>query len=504
MMFFQRVQPVNLTRLDSEFYSPTALAVDALIRSSAHQPLGSLIKQGYRVVYHGVDDSIPGERLPFLAPTNINSEGHFEISEVEVFVPTNYAVRYAKGVAVANEILIEVKGNTDKVAIVPGSFQGSFMVSGSLYKASLLSCVDTHFVLAFLKSRHGNILKRRVVSNINISYIGKEALYAIPIPTPHPDAQAYIGNKVRQAEMLRARARELMQRVNSALGEALPSHPLKPHMWSRTPTSVLQNRLDPRPYRSHRLALRDAIQEGDYALIKDLVEIKSGNPVPSREFVECGVPLIKNGDIQLSGFSSPTTACVSEEYHRENIGYAAHEGTIVVCLDGEIRSQFFLSYELPAHVNQRVAILKAKTIRPELLTAWLNHPCLQEQLLQWSVQTTVEHISNSIIAGALVPRLKDEEENKLADDVLWSRTAGWISNRLILAAKLLVESLIERRVTEDELVAAHNDSSADRDLMQRLRVDGFDESGSSPLFEDLDRLQELLYEASSSGGSDEV
>jgi type I restriction enzyme S subunit len=195
---------------------------------------------------------------------------------------------------------------------------------------------------------------------------------------------------------------------------------------------------------------------------------------------------------------------VSEEYHRENIGYAAHEGTIVVCLDGEIRSQFFLSYELPAHVNQRVAILKAKTIRPELLTAWLNHPCLQEQLLQWSVQTTVEHISNSIIAGALVPRLKDEEENKLADDVLWSRTAGWISNRLILAAKLLVESLIERRVTEDELVAAHNDSSADRDLMQRLRVDGFDESGSSPLFEDLDRLQELLYEASSSGGSDEV
>lgn len=382
-------------------------------------------------------------------------------------------------------------------------FESAPLVTEELIGARIKDILISSYITSFLRTNYGYRQIQRRLRGVTAKFTPR-SFGTVKIPFPHQDAQAYIGNKVRQAEALRARARERSEGVNSVLSQALPGHPLKPHMWSRTPSAVLENRLDPRPYRSHRLALRDAIKEGDHTFIKDLVEIKSGNPVPSKEFIEHGVPLIKNGDIQHSGFSSPTTACVSNEYHRENIVYAAHEGTIVVCLDGEIRSQFFLPYELPAHVNQRVAILEAKAIRPELLTAWLNHPCLQEQLLQWSVQTTVEHISNSIIAGAVVPRLKDEEENKLADDFLWSRMAGWFSGRLVLAAKLLVEALIERKVTEAELIAAHNDPSADRELMQKLTVDGFDVSGAAPLFDDLERLQELLNEANSAGGSDEV
>ena len=62
---------------------------------------------------------------------------------------------------------------------------------------------------------------------------------------------------------------------------------------------------------------------------------------------------------------------------------------------------------------------------------------------------------------------------------------------LSTAARILVEALIERTVTEAELIAAHTDPTADRALLARLKTDGLDGDGD-PLFPDLDRLFELL------------
>jgi len=69
------------------------------------------------------------------------------------------------------------------------------------------------------------------------------------------------------------------------------------------------------------------------------------------------------------------------------------------------------------------------------------------------------------------------------------------ATRLTSAARTLVEALIERKVSEKELVAAHKDASADRALLARLTVDGLDVAGADPLFPDLDRLEELIQKA---------
>jgi hypothetical protein len=66
---------------------------------------------------------------------------------------------------------------------------------------------------------------------------------------------------------------------------------------------------------------------------------------------------------------------------------------------------------------------------------------------------------------------------------------------LVLTARLLVEALIERKVTEAELVAAHNDPEADASLLSRLTAKGLDAADADPLFDDLARLCELIDEA---------
>lgn len=69
------------------------------------------------------------------------------------------------------------------------------------------------------------------------------------------------------------------------------------------------------------------------------------------------------------------------------------------------------------------------------------------------------------------------------------------AKRLTHAARMLVEALIERKVTEADLVAAHKSPPADRALLERMTLAGLDAIDTAPLFPDLDRLQELLAQS---------
>jgi type I restriction enzyme S subunit len=69
---------------------------------------------------------------------------------------------------------------------------------------------------------------------------------------------------------------------------------------------------------------------------------------------------------------------------------------------------------------------------------------------------------------------------------------------------MLIEALIDGKVTETDLVAAQEalergDNSADRALLRRLTRQGIDAPDQPPLFPDLDALYTLLAE---SGGHD--
>jgi type I restriction enzyme S subunit len=71
------------------------------------------------------------------------------------------------------------------------------------------------------------------------------------------------------------------------------------------------------------------------------------------------------------------------------------------------------------------------------------------------------------------------------------------AHHLTSAAKLLIEALINGKISAAELVSAQEalvrgDNSIDRVLLSRLTRQGLDVSGSPPLFPDLDALYSLL------------
>lgn len=360
---------------------------------------------------------------------------------------------------------------------------------------------DSHYICAFLKSFHGQrLLEAGISGSTGQLNLSNEHIKSIPLFRPDDKAQKYIGDKVRQAEQLRAWAKRLRASVDEKLNSLnLPINE-PPQLLNRVSVQKMEDRLDPRPYRSHYLHLVNEIEKLPHDSISSVVALASGCPVSSKDFLEnAGIPLVRIRNIGFDDFIGLDTG-VSKDVYQDASKYQAKEKMVVVGMDGIFRSQFFVADELPMLVNQRVAMLVPQKIRGELLTHWLNRPEGQMQLNQWAVKTTVEHTSLSDIGRVLIPRLEEILESKLADDLLNARLAYRYAKFLTQAAKTLVEALIEGQLTEQQLIQAHQalgdgDNSLDQAILSKLSDEGYAVEGAKPLFSDIDELYRLLESA---------
>jgi type I restriction enzyme S subunit len=364
------------------------------------------------------------------------------------------------------------------------------------------SCLaaDASYVCAYLRTYTGErLLEKGVYGSTGQLSLSNGHIRKLPILILDERVQKYIGDKVRQAERLRAWAKELRADVDVILnGLNLPTKEA-PSTINRVSPMLLETRLDPRPYRTHYIGLVDQIKMIRNSLIADVSELASGCPVSSDDFIQAGeVPLIRIRNIGFDEFIDIDTG-VDKSVYAEETKYHAKEDMIVLGMDGIFRAQFFLADELPMLVNQRVAMLTTTDIRAELLTHWLNRAEGQMQLNQWAVKTTVEHTSLSDIGRVRIPRLERDVEDQLADKLLNARLAYRYSRFLTTAAKVLVEALIEGQLTENQLIAAQDklqtgNNALDRNILNRLKTDGVDGKGQS-LFADLDQLYSLFEQA---------
>jgi len=498
-MFYSKVAPEDLNpkRLDSDFYRPEYLAVDKVLSklnvcslgSVGHfftGPFGSKLPSN---LYH--DEGIPLFR--------VGNVGQFEVSgDNFAYLDEKLHEELKVSEVIPGDLLLVKASVGEKICKVP-EWLPKANITQHIIGIRPNSTQDTDFISVFLFSKYGVSQLQRYSLGSIIQYLGITDARSVLLLDANSIAQKYIGDKVRQAEKLRAWAKESRDEVDNILNQLnLPINAL-PDMYSRISEDRLEYRLDPRPYRTHYLQLVDEIKQIENSFISELAELSSGCPVSSSDFVEKGdVPLVRIRNIGFNGFIGLDIG-VTKEVYQESVQYQAKEGGIVLGMDGIFRTQFFLADELPMLVNQRVAMIHAHDIRPELLTHWLNRPEGQMQLNQWAVKTTVEHTSLADIGRVRIPRLERNFESELADKLLNARLAYRYSRFLITAAKFLVEALIEGQLTEQELITAQQqleagDNSADQAILARLTTDGF-EGDEQALFSDLEQLYSLLEQA---------
>ena len=170
-------------RIDAEYWHPETTNIIKKINSN--KTLGDLIDYGYRVVYENTNVFRSGEAERKNFPKFIQAADiDFPMINIDMagYVHENEWERYPKGRIKKGEVLVEVKGNVNKVAIVPDNFTEKALISGTLYKFTVKEDIDKYFLTIYLSCKYGQKLKNRLVSNIATPFINKKELYGMPIP----------------------------------------------------------------------------------------------------------------------------------------------------------------------------------------------------------------------------------------------------------------------------------------------------------------------------------
>ncbi|WGZ90133.1 MAG: hypothetical protein QJT80_11575 [Candidatus Thiocaldithrix dubininis] len=170
-------------RIDPEYFNKTAILAQKKLESSP--TLGSLVKDGYRVVYETTEaieqsQGILNDYPFFLQSADINTP--FINKESMICVHQNDWERYPKGRIQHGEILIEVKGKAEKIAFVPDDFPEKTLVTGTCFKLNTKNPKHRFLLIPYLTSKYGQALKNRLKTNLLVSYIAKDDLYSLPVP----------------------------------------------------------------------------------------------------------------------------------------------------------------------------------------------------------------------------------------------------------------------------------------------------------------------------------
>ncbi|AKX47393.1 restriction endonuclease subunit S [Thiopseudomonas alkaliphila] len=498
-------------RLDAEYYNPAALStLKKMETKGVVTTFGNLVNEGYRVVYHGTD-SINGlkdsELLPFLSPTQIDANGAISFEDADK-LPIYYKERYPKGLAKSGEILIEVKGNVSKVGIVPLEFPKNLMISGSLYKATLdPKRADSHYVLAFLKSKHGQILKNRLTSNTIINYIAKDALYSIPVIEFGEKAQKYIGDKVRQAEQLRAWAKRLEDSVCRFHSQFIPN---QDHLdFNKKTRTVSVKRMTERLDAHFYPGVVEQYLIANPGKFESLSALTSGiyngqtQPESSEEFCEQitvahlsasfvkGLPRKVKSPAKNDKFIKPHDILMCNAAH--NKSYIGRDLTYVHTDKKLLPSTEVMTIRVDRDV------VPASYVRAYFLSR-LGYVKIQSTIRGITAHSYPDDVALLDIYIPEVDSSQKEEWFKQDELLVQAGFAVELAQLLTQAAKTLVEALIEGQLTEQQLIQAQQalddgDNSLDQEILSKLSNEGYAVEGTAPLFSDIDELYRLLQSA---------
>lgn len=444
MRFSDVIQSSTTGRFDPEYFNREALRVAALLKGAPS--LGSIVKRGYRVVYENtkVIDRSEGDQLClpyFLQAADI--ETPYIHSESMACVSESDWNRYPMGHVRRGEVLIEVKGRAEKVAIVPNDFPERTLVTGTCYKLETRGKTDSPFLVAYLTSRPGQVLKNRLKTNLLVSFISKDELYALPLPPVGPEFKKRIAASFVRAQKLQSDSQLMLDEAQSALLEELglanwtPPEPLT--YQQRAKDVFAAGRCD-----SDYFAPR--VQELIAKLSAQGTTVGTVAPLRKQYFKpEAGKPFnyIEISDVTSHGEAGSTQLDGADAPSRAT--WHVRKGDVITSTVRPIRGlTALIPPEQDAFVcSSGFAVLRPKTVPPELLLAYLRLPVICELM---DLHTTASMYPSISVQNILaLPFLKptDKGAEKVVSCVQSARAARHRAAELLERAKRAVEIAIE-------------------------------------------------------------
>ena len=439
-------------RLDAEYWHPSLINLANQLQNNSIR-LGDLIKHGYRVVYENTKilptDEVSSSSPKFLQAADIESP----IINIEKSgnVSNDDWLRYEKGRVIQGEILLEVKGNVKKVAIVPEDFPQMVLVSGTLYKFTVDDKVNKYFLAVYLSCNIGQKLKNRLISNIATPFISKSELYEIPIPQLTSVFQDKIKETYLSLLNIRKESEKVYKQAQTLLLSELgisnwhPKHQLtfiKNYSDTRS-----AERIDAEYYQPKYEEIIKAIQSysGGWQRLENLVSVKKCLEVGSGEYLDEGIPFIRVSN--LSPFEITEEKYIAEDLYQKIKQHQPNKGEILFSKDATPGIAYYLN-ETPQKMIPSGGILRLKLtsdrVNNECLTLVLNSILTREQVKRDVGGSVILHWRPDQVKATAIPILPQSKQTEIQQKVTESFELRKRSKHLLECAKRAVEIAIEQ------------------------------------------------------------
>jgi type I restriction enzyme S subunit len=498
-MHNSRVQPklVDTKRLDPDYYHPQHLADEELLRKFGADVVGRAGKLFAGPFGSKLPSSLYlDEGVPLFRVGNVGSM-EIDLHEMAYLDEAIHSELSASEVR-SGDLLIVKASVGEKICKVPASMSRA-NITQHIIALRPNNSVDTDYLAAFLFGTYGRRqLIRRSLGSI-IQYLGVTDTRTVLYPKIENDAQAYIGEKVRQAERLREHARVLEREsldffnLPDWTGERVGAR----RSYRNKPSDLRTGRLDAPHYDPAHLHLAEVLKSrGAVPLSRIATPVKDQWDRRSEEFF-----YLEIGGIDLGSGSVTATRMRTKDAPSRAQKFVKPWDVLVSTVRPNRKNVTLVPELIPALpivASTGFAVLRFPTKEAAVFyQSWLRSDAATQQLMQWNAGGAYPAIDDSVPISTLVPVFGDHVVTQRGHQWLLKITGSKLAVELTVAAKLLVEALIEGRVEEAELIEAQEELergyiAADRALLSRLTRKGVDMMGESPLIPDLDDLYQTL------------
>jgi len=502
-----RTSEVSSRRIDPWHYQPQFQTLRAAIRATGKAAELSGFVEPVRGVTGGATPLGAEYQsqgvVRFYRTTEIRNMGicHDEA----VFINDDDDQDMARSRLAVGDVLLTITGaNFGESAVVE-----AYQLPGNISQHSVrfgLAGLNPYFLVAYLNSSPGQSMIWQQAYGATRPAIDYPSVRELLVLNLSQRAQIYIGDKVRQAERLREIARTQLaasrHRVEQYFGNFVPQPISRAY---RVAPDFIAPRIDAWFHNPRFLNAQEAILRTGAQLVplSNLAAcITNGGTPTGADFVANGIPWVRGKDFHDGDISFADVALMDRESEESIARSRLQVGDLVLSIKGTVGDVAVSDEEVQgANINQDIARVQVGDLTRAHFLALFLESSLGQTLIEQQVYGAINaFFSLENLRVFMVPDPDTIDDDFVCETAAQRRDAIQMRrevHRLTTAAKLLVEALVEGKVTEAELVNAQEalergDNSADRALLQRLKHDGLDTPGQRPLFPDLDALYALL------------
>lgn len=442
-------------RLDSEYFKKEYLNFFKSVPNLS--PLSTFVAEGYRVIYENTDVvsadvGVANDYPIFLQATDLATP--FIKTDDFYYVHEKDWLRYPKGRIKAGELLIEVKGKIDKVSIVPNDFPKKALVTGSIYKLSVNEKINKHYLLTYLICKYGSAFKDRYKTNLLISFVSKDDLYRIPVPTFSIKFENQIELIFNKIFNFRKQSTSTYSQAESLLLETLGMTNFAPQSESINIKSFQDSfakskRLDAEHYQPKYDQLLEAFDATGFEIVNiDAIVFEMLNGAEVREYQDDGVPYLRIGDLKYLDIDSDSVVCIDPQSAEKGLNkIELLTGDVLLSRSGSLAvSAVVDSNWTHALISSHLIRLRIRDNRfdPYFFALFLSITPGKMQIQQWSNGGVQPEINQPALKGIYVPVVPKNTQLQIRKLILKAKELRNESTRLLEIAKRAVEIAIEK------------------------------------------------------------